>query len=186
VVTNGRGRTWGLETSYQQKLYRNFYLIAAHTWFKSEFAPGNGRYLSSLWDNRHLISLTGGYKLPKNWEVAVRFRYAHETPFIPVDLAASEITYPALVFRYDEINNARLGPFNQTDIRIDRKWNYSGFSLQAFLEIQNVLGSNLPSAPRYGLDRTDDGTLIEPRRLVLVRDLNNSAVLPSFGFVVDF
>jgi hypothetical protein len=186
VVTNGRGRTWGLETSYQQKLYKNFYLIAAHTWFKSEFAPGNGRYLSSLWDNRHLVSLTGGYKLPRNWEVAFRFRYAHETPFIPVDVAASESTYPAFVFQYDRINSSRLNSFNQTDIRIDRKWNFNGFSLQAFLEIQNVLNSNLPDAPRYGWDRDEAGIIQEPRRLVEIRSVDNSAVLPSFGFVVDF
>lgn len=186
VTTNGTGRTYGLETSYQQKLFRNFFAIFAHTWFKSEFSADGNTYLSSVWDNRHLISFTGGYKLPRNWEIGLRVRYAYESPYVPVDVEASEATYPAFVFRYDQINNARLGAFNQTDIRIDRKWNYTGFTLQGYIEIQNVLMQALPSAPQYGWDRTSDGAIIDPRNLVQITGVDNSSIFPTIGIVVDF
>ena len=55
-----------------------------------------------------------------------------------------------------------------------------------FLDVQNVLASNLPSEPSYGLDRNEDGDIVDPRTLVRIEEVDNSSVLPTLGIVVDF
>lgn len=185
VISDGQGRTYGLELLYQQKLYRNFYAILAYTLFKSEFTGIEGGYLPSVWDSRHLVSFTGGYKAPRNWEFSLRYRYAGNTPYAPVDVDQSLPVYPILVFDYNDLGTSRLTPFNQLDIRIDKKWNFRALTLNVYLEVQNALAQNSPDVPSFGLDRDEQGKVIEPLRLVEV--LNSpSSVLPIIGLAIDF
>ncbi len=185
VVTTGEGRTYGMELTYQQKLYNNFYLIAAYTLYQSEFTGLDGAYRPSVWDSRNLLSLTGGYKAPRNWEFSGRYRFVGRSPFAPVDEEASLETYPVFVLDFDDLGSNRLNNFQQLDIRIDKKWNFKALSLNLFLEVQNVLGAVAPAPPSYGLDRDASGALVMPTSLVIIPEDEGSA-LPSFGLAIDF
>ncbi|MFT5015952.1 MAG: hypothetical protein ACI9G6_000717, partial [Limisphaerales bacterium] len=55
IVTTGEGRSYGVEFLYQQKLYKNFYAIAALTLYRSEFTGLDGVYRPSTWDSRQLF-----------------------------------------------------------------------------------------------------------------------------------
>lgn len=186
ITTDGLGRTYGAEFLLQQKLARNFYGILAYTLYWSEFTGSDGVFRPSLWDNRHLLTFTGGYKLPRNWEIGLRVRYLGPAPFAPVDIETSTETYPIFFFDYDLLGDTRLGAFNQTDIRVDKKWNFSSWTLNLFFEIQNVLGSDLPQPPSYVLARNDAGQIALPRNLVEIEEADNSSVLPTLGVVIDF
>ncbi|MEM6845934.1 MAG: TonB-dependent receptor [Bacteroidota bacterium] len=186
ITTDGLGRTYGAEFLLQQKLARNFYGILAYTLYWSEFTGSDGVFRPSLWDNRHLLTFTGGYKLPRNWEIGLRVRYLGPAPFAPVDIETSTDTYPIFFFDYDLLGDTRLGAFNQTDIRVDKKWNFSSWTLNLFFEIQNVLGSDLPQPPSYVLSRNDAGQIAQPRNLVEVDEADNSSALPTLGIVIDF
>ncbi|MBT8307969.1 MAG: TonB-dependent receptor, partial [Maribacter sp.] len=73
IETVGKGRSYGAELQFQQKLSHNFYGIFSYTWFYSEFTGfDTNTYLPSVWDSRHLISFVGGYKLKRNWELSSR------------------------------------------------------------------------------------------------------------------
>jgi len=186
IATVGQGRTYGLEVLYQKKFTKNFYGILAYTLFQSEFTGfDTDRYLPSVWDSRHLLTFTGGYRFENNWEISVRNRFSGQTPFVPIDQAASLANYPILINDFDNLGNVRLGAFNQLDIRIDKKWNFEKFTFNVFLDIENVLSQNLPNPPSYGLARTESGQLITPQALVEI-DVDNSALLPTLGVVVDF
>lgn len=185
VATIGKGRSYGFEVLAQQKFINNFYGIFSYTFFYSEFTGLNNTYLPSVWDSRHLISLTSGYKLKKNWEVSARYRFAGNTPFVPVNEAETLANYPQLVFDYNRLGTQKLDVFSQLDIRIDKKWNFNKFSFNVFVEAQNVLGQTIPVAPEYGLARNNDGTVINPQSLVKLQNTNN-IVQPSIGIVVDF
>ncbi len=186
VVSNGRGRAYGVELLLQQKLNRNFYGILAYTLYWSAFTGlEKDLYIPSVWDNRQLITFTGGYKLPRNWEAGLRMRYLGSTPYAPVDLEASAATYPTLLKEYNRLGDVRLAPFNQTDIRIDKKWNFAQWTLNLFVEIQNVFGSALPQPPTYTLQRDDNGQVLMPQQLIEVTEVNNSARVPTLGLVID-
>ncbi len=187
VRSVGLGRAYGMEFLYQRKFTKSFYAILAYTLYKSEFTGFNtDEYLPSTWDNRNLITFTGGYKFGNNWEVSARVRYLGQTPLAPVDEEATLASYPNIIRDYSRQGDLLLDPFNQTDIRIDKKWNFNKFTLNVFLEVQNAFRQQLPSVPNYGLVRDDQGEVIMPRQLTLIEEVNNSSVLPALGIVIDF
>lgn len=186
VATVGRGRSYGLELQFQQKLTNNFYGIFAYTFFYSEFTGfDRNTYLPSVWDSRHLISFTGGYKLKKNWEVSARYRFAGNTPFVPTDQAATLANYPEVVLDYNRLGEEKLDVFSQLDIRIDKKWNFEKLSLNIFAEAQNILGQDIPQTPQYGLTRDMSGMIAQPRSLQEIQQ-DSGQIIPSIGIVVDF
>ncbi len=186
VATVGKGRSYGAELQFQQKLTNNFYGIFAYTWFYSEFT-GFDRdiYLPSVWDSRHLVSFTGGYKLKKNWEVSARYRFAGNTPFVPTDLDATLTNYPEVILDYGRLGEEELDTFSQLDLRIDKKWNFKNLSLNVFVEAQNVLGQEIPEPTQFGLNRDTSGAVVEPRSLTAI-ETETGQIIPSIGIVVDF
>ncbi|MFY0606248.1 MAG: TonB-dependent receptor [Cyclobacteriaceae bacterium] len=187
IASVGLGRTRGIEFLVQKKFTNNFYAILAYTLFKSEFTGfDTNEYKPSSWDSGTLLTFTGGYKFGKNWEVSARMRYVGQTPYAPVDQQATLNNYPSIILDYDRLGDVRLGTFNQTDIRIDKKWNMKGFTLDVFLEIQNALAQSTPNIPSYGLARDDAGNVNNPRELKLIETEDNANVLPSIGIVIDF
>ncbi|MEQ9308350.1 MAG: TonB-dependent receptor [Balneolaceae bacterium] len=186
VASSGEGRTYGTEILFQQKFNGQIYGIAAFTFYKSEFSGLDGVFRPSLWDNNVLISLLGGYKLPRNWEISARYRYLGRTPFTPVDLDATLNNYPAEIFDFSRLGDDRLDAYSQLDLRVDKKWSFNKLSIDLFLEIQNILAQENPQVPQYGLNRTESGDVITPRELVQVNLENSANVLPSIGLVVNF
>ncbi|MFM7747998.1 MAG: TonB-dependent receptor, partial [Bacteroidota bacterium] len=74
ALSLGAGKTYGLELMLQQKLNKGFYGIMALTWVRSLFdnrSPVNSTLAPGLtpsaWDNRYLLTLTGGKIFAKNW-----------------------------------------------------------------------------------------------------------------------
>lgn len=186
VRFDGKGRTYGIEFLYQQKFNGKLYAIASLTLCKSEFTNGTKDYRPSTWDNRQLLSLTGGYKFGRNWEVSTRFRFLGKTPYASINEDATLQTYPAIIRDYANLGNNRLDAFQQLDLRIDKKWNFKRFSLDLYLDIQNALVAATPAEPSYGLDRDDQGNVVEPKSLVVVNENETGAILPSLGIVVNF
>ena len=188
VESSGKGRSYGLELLYQQKLRNNFYGLFSYTYFFSEFSGLDPNiYRRSTWDSRHLASFTGGYKLNKNWEISSRFRYNGKTPYAPIDETFSLANYPDLRLDYDLLGNENylLDPFTQLDLRIDKKWNFTSSSFNLFIEVQNLLSADNPTPPEYGLARNSDGSIKNPSQL---KELPRSEgqFIPSIGLVFDF
>ncbi|MGJ3234740.1 TonB-dependent receptor [Marivirga sp.] len=187
IQSIGLGRTYGMEFLYQRKLTKDFYAILAYTLYRSEFTGFNeDEYLRSTWDNRNLLTFTGGYKFGNNWEISARVRYLGKTPVAPVDQEATLNSYPTIIRDYSRQGDLLLDPFNQTDIRIDKKWNFDNWTFNIFLEVQNAFAQDLPSEPSFGLRRNDNGEIIQPRELVRIADVTNSSLLPNLGIVIDF
>ena len=186
VIDTGSGQSKGIEILFQQKLSNNFYGILAYTLFSSEFSGINNIRLPSVWDSGNLLTFTGGYKLPKNWEVSLRYRYAGATPFAPTDTAATLITYPQIIIDYSRLGENKLSTFKQGDFRLDKKWNFEKLSFNFYIEIQNFLAQENPRPDEYTLARTDEGVLISPQELVKIEREERNTPFPSFGFVFDF
>lgn len=187
IISEGKGRTYGVELLYQQKFTGKFYGVAAFTFYKSEFTNlFSNEYKPAVWDNGVLVSLLGGYKFGNNWELSSRYRFLGKAPYPPVDQAKTLENYPAVFFDYEELGTERLDPLSQLDIRIDKKFNFQNLSLDVYLEVQNVLAQSSPSEPRYGLNRDQNGEVITPRTLVRVDEAESGEVLPSIGLVLNF
>lgn len=91
VTSTGKGRAYGVEAFAQQKLTRRFFGILSYTYFRSRYSGADGRLIASAWENGHLLSITAGYKLGRNWELGLKFRYQGGAPYTPFDEAASRL-----------------------------------------------------------------------------------------------
>ena len=186
IETVGRGRSYGAELQFQQKLSNNFYGIFSYTYFYSQFTGfDTSTYLPSVWDSRHLLSFVGGYKLKRNWELSARYRFAGRTPFVPTDLDATLANYPEVILDYTRLGEEKLAIFGQLDVRLDKKWNFKKFAFDLFIEAQNILGQRIPSPPDYGLNRDAMGMVVQPESLVAIEN-GGGQIIPSIGIVIDF
>ncbi|SFT76194.1 Outer membrane receptor proteins, mostly Fe transport [Algoriphagus locisalis] len=197
VESNSEGRAYGLEMLAQQRLFDNFYGIAALTLVRSEFTnPNTDGYVPSSWDNRFIISLTAGRRFGNNWEVGARWRFLGGTPYTPYDYEESSLisnwdlrNQPIL--DYDQINAIRLKGFHQLDLRLDKKYYFKKWNLNWYIDIQNVYNFKAEQPPLLVPKRDGEGNILvdsaDPTRYQL-NYLNNPAgtVLPTVGLIVEF
>ena len=200
VVTNGKGRSYGVEFFAQQKLTKRFFGVLSYTFFKSEYTNANAKYAASSWDNQHLLSITWGYKFKRNWELGLKFRYQGGVPFTPFDEAASRANYLTLgqgTMNYNLVNTQRLNAFNASDIRIDKKWNYKKVTLDLYIDITNWYASKAPGLAQYTFKRNDDNTAFlttdgQPiqknggNAIPFILLNNDAQITPTIGFIVEF
>lgn len=196
AIPTSDGRSYGIEILYQQKLFKGFYGIVSYTFVLSEFTNGGSEFVPSSWDNRNLVSLTGGKKWGNNWEAGFRWRFLGGAPFTPFDLETTalkevwDVTGQG-VPDYDRINTLRNGNFNQLDVRIDKKWFFETWNLNLYFDVENVLGFTLEQQPFVDVERDNEGNPVtdpnDPTRYWL-KELENTAgtTLPTIGVIIDF
>jgi len=200
VLAVGKGEARGIELFAQQKLNKNLFFTGSYTLFLSKFSNLDGQLIASAWDNRHLLSLLAGYKLPRNWELGVKYRLQGGVPYTPLDLEASRRNYATLGMGlpdFNRLNSERVGNFSQLDFRLDKKWNFRKATFDLFLDIQNLLNTANPAPDNYTFQRTADGSaFLTTNRKPLQPDGSNAipilltntegSLLPSIGFIVEF
>ncbi|SHM40667.1 Outer membrane receptor proteins, mostly Fe transport [Cyclobacterium lianum] len=196
VRSDAEGRAYGLELLAQQRLFNDFYGIAAITLVRSEFTNPNTGYLPSSWDNQFIVSLTAGKRLPKDWEIGGRWRFLGGTPFTPYDLQASSLRsnwdlFNRGRFDFNRINAERLKSFHQLDLRIDKKYFFDNWNLNWYFDIQNAYNFQAEQQPDLVPQRDDQDQLVvdpeDPSRYLL-REVPNPAgtVLPTIGLIIEF
>lgn len=197
VVSNSEGRAYGLEFLAQQRLFNNFYGIAALTLVRSEFTnPNTEGFVPSSWDNKFIVSLTAGKRFGKNWEVGARWRFLGGTPYTPYDLEQSSLISNwdlrnAGILDYSQINSVRLAPFHQLDLRIDKKYFFERWNLNWYVDVQNLYNFQAEQAPILVSVRDDAGNIQvlpdDPTRYQL-KLIDNPAgtLLPTVGIIVEF
>ncbi|MCF2876238.1 MULTISPECIES: TonB-dependent receptor [unclassified Tenacibaculum] len=195
VVSNSQGRSYGFEFLAQKKSYDGLYGIASYTFVRSEFKNALGQYIPSTWDNRHLITITAGKKLKKNWEIGTKFRLVGGKPFTPYDLNASSLisNYDVRnggVLDYTKLNEERLDTYTQLDFRVDKTWYLKRAAINLYLDIQNVYASSSKQRPFLLPIEDQNGRVIDPndssRYLLEEVESNTGRALPRIGVIVDF
>ncbi|MEX2565633.1 MAG: TonB-dependent receptor [Cyclobacteriaceae bacterium] len=196
VNSDAEGRAYGLELLAQQRLYNDFYGIAAITLVRSEFTNPNTGYLPSSWDNRFIVSLTAGKRLKRNWELGARWRFLGGTPYTPYDIEASALRsnwdlFNAGLFNFGQVNGERLSSFHQLDLRVDKKYFFKNWNLNWYFDIQNAYNFQAEQPDILVPQRDDQGQLVvDPTdsSRYLLRQVANPAgtVLPTIGLILEF
>lgn len=200
VNTNGKGKAYGIEFFVQKKLTKKFFGILSYTYYRSMYSGANNKLVSSSWDNKHLLSVTWGYKFPRNWELGLKFRYQGGAPYTPFDETASRFNYLSQgkgTLDYTRLNTQRLGGFNSSDIRIDKKINLKKITIDLFLDVTNWYVAKNPSIPEYTWQRTPDNrTFKTTDGLAIKADGSNAIptsvknddpnVRPNLGVIIEF
>ena len=198
ILSISRGRAYGFEVLAQDKSLFGFNVILSYTFVYSQFTDKNDQFVPSSWDNRNIINLTVLRSLKRNWDIGAKWRYVGGNPYTPVDLEYSSIR-PAWDVRgreypdYDLFNQARLRAFHQLDIRVDKTYYFKKWSLNLYVDIQNVYNFKAENPPIYtNLDPAGNPAIINPeapyqQQLYQLRPLSTVAgtILPSIGIIIE-
>lgn len=191
------GRAYGMEFLVQKRSRSGLYGILAYTLSWSEFSDKNGNAVKSAWDSRHTVSLVGGMKMKRNWELGAKFRLATGRPYTPYDVQRSLVksnwdVKGVALNDYSRLNTERLGTFSQLDVRVDKVWYFKKSSLNLYMDIQNFLNKEYLGAPTLIAAQDAAGNLItDPNATVPSYKadylVNSTGFLqPSIGVIFDF
>lgn len=200
ILTTGKGETYGIEIFAQKKMTKNLFYTLSYSFVVSKFSGTDKKLIRSSWDNRHLFSGMAGYKLPKNWEIGMKYRFACGNPYTPFDMTASQQNYLLLgqgIPDVTALNELKLANYSQLDLRVDKIYYFQKTSLNFYLDMQNVLMHKNESNPSYTFKRNEDNTeFLTTDGLPLQQDGNNGIplilknktgrLIPSLGVIFEF
>ena len=196
VNSTSFGRTYGLELLVQQKLLASIYGILSYTFVRGEFSDKNEELIASSWDNRHILNITAGKKFKNDWEVGMKFRYVGGAPYTPydVDRSATIDVWDVVqqgVFDWDQLNKLRNPASHGLDIRVDKKWFFDEWAINAYIDVQNIYNFQAVGQAYLDVDRDDSGNpIIDPNnpQSYVISEIENvsGTVLPSIGLMIDF
>ncbi|MBK7628989.1 MAG: TonB-dependent receptor [Bacteroidales bacterium] len=196
LVSTSRGRAYGLEFLARLKEFKKTNLVFSYTFVRSEFRGLDSEMIPSSWDNKHLINMTTTRKFNRNWDIGLKWRFVGGAPYTLYDLEKS--SYKAAwdlqgqgYLNYSQFNSQRLKAFHQLDIRVDKQYFYTGWSLMLYADIQNLY-NHKADQPAILIRESDSNKLpvtdpANPLKYSLkYLDNESGTVLPTIGIIIEF
>jgi hypothetical protein len=169
---NGSGTILGGEIQAKYRI-SDWSSQLVYTYLKSERSiPGYGTQPSEF-DQTHNLNLIGSLT-KERWTYSARFRFVSGLPYTPVTGSNFDSDNDVYIPVTGRIYSQRFDPFNQLDVRFDRKFIYDSWILTAYLDIQNLTNSRNSQNIQYSYDYKQN---------TKVRGL---PILPTFGIKGEF
>jgi TonB family protein len=178
--TRGSGSVIGAETLLKYKSDARFFGWLAYTLSRSvrRDAPGEDTYPFQF-DQTHILTVLGSYKLGDGWEVGARFRLISgpldtptlAPPNLPAVYAADAAAYTPL---QGEPFSQRLPLVHQLDLRIEKNWQLRDLSFTFYVDVWNAYNNAANEANTYNFDYS---------RSAYQQGL---PIIPSLGFRGEF
>ncbi|MBM3240661.1 TonB-dependent receptor [Candidatus Poribacteria bacterium] len=142
-LNQGEGFARGVEVFLKHSIPDKFFGWLSYTYSVSRRRdkPDEPERLYS-YDQTHVITLTGNYKLTPTWEIGAKWHYSTGTPYTPIidstkvyDPKAGRVRYYAI---YGEVNSERLLPYHSLNISVNKTFIFKRWRLSTYLEILNA------------------------------------------------
>ncbi|HSR17655.1 MAG TPA: hypothetical protein VLM39_06130, partial [Ignavibacteriaceae bacterium] len=167
LLSSGYGKSRGVEISIQKKLSEiPYYGLLSLTYSRSDYTSLDGIKRSGSYDQNWLFNLSGGYKIDKFWEASVKFRFASGSPYTPFNSDGTQSTA--------NYNSRRLKSAHSVDLRIDKRWYFSAWTLITYLDIQNIYNKKNSTTIRWN------------QRELQADEESSIGFLPSIGISAEF
>ena len=169
VNNSAKGWSRGVELFIQKKWRPDFplYGLLSISYSRSMFTSIEGKERLSAYDSPLIFNLALGYRFENNWEIGFKYRTAIGSPTTPY--------LPTGVQDYTQYNEGeRLPIFHQTDFRVDKRFDLGNFSLDAYIDIQNIFNTKNISGGRWDF------------RTQSVVYNKSFGILPSIGIQFEF
>ena len=186
---SGTGQAVGGELLLKYKPDSRFFGWLAYTLSRATRSngPGQPEYLVP-WDQTHILTLLGSYRLGGGWEFGARFRLVSGNLITPNVCDATSQACDAnrigglfhgasgayTPIPVATVASERLPLFHQLDIRVDKSWQFAKWKLSGYLDVQNAYNQQNAEAILYNFNYT--------RR----QFLTGLPLLPSIGLRGEF
>jgi TonB family protein len=150
---HGEGRVVGMELVLRREPIHRLSGWVAYTLSRSERRDsGATDYRLFQYDQTHILTAVGMWRFGHNWQLGTRFRLVSGNPNTPVVGAVLDMDAGIYKPTYGPRYSARNPMFAQWDLRLDKKWVFNRFLLDAYLDVQNVTNRTNVDAPDYNFD----------------------------------
>jgi len=162
-VNDGLGRIYGLEFILRRDPVGKFFGWLSYTLSRSErndspdgdmspFGDEEGWYTYDF-DQTHIATAVGSYRLPWEIEFGGRFQYVTGNPYTPYEGGIYDIDQDSyFAFQSADRNGERLAPYSALDLRISKRWVFKRGWFELYMDALNVYkGEN----PEFTLDNYD-------------------------------
>ncbi len=103
------------------------------------------------YDQPHILTVLGSYKLGRGWEIGGRFRFVSGNLYTPCQGIGG--FYDSSTGTYGCITGTafgqRLPPFHSLDVRVDKTWDFNVWKLSVYADIYNVYNYQSPDSISY-------------------------------------
>ena len=142
LVSAGKGFSRGVEVSLQKKSSDiPHYGLFSLTYSESRFKALDGIERRGSYEQNWIINLSAGYIFNNKWEGSLKFRFATGKPYTPYNSDGTQ--------DIDKYNSSRIVANHSLDLRVDRKWDFGGYNLIAYLDVQNIYNRKNTSFVRW-------------------------------------
>lgn len=195
LASTANGRAYGLETMFRWQASGKFNLVSSFTLFRSEYRNrSESEYISSAWDNRFILNMSGTYNLPRRWSIGGKVSYIGGAPYTPYDVEKSSLVEAwdakgQPYYDYSRYNTERLANFAQLDLRVDKSFYFRRCMVGIYLDIQNITGSKLKQADvimSTGIIDNPSAPANEQRYKMKYLKQESGTILPTLGVTVEF
>lgn len=195
LASTANGRAYGLETMFRWQASGRFNLVSSFTLFRSEYRNrSEAEYISSAWDNRFILNMSGTYNLPRRWSIGGKLSYIGGAPYTPYDVEKSSLVEAwdakgQPYYDYSRYNTERLPNFAQFDLRVDKSFYFRRCMVGIYLDIQNITGNKLKQADvimSTGIIENPSAPVNEQRYKMKYLKQESGTVLPTLGVTVEF
>lgn len=195
LASAANGRAYGLETMFRWQASGRFNLVSSFTLYKSEYRNrSEAEYISSAWDNRFILNMSGTYNLPRRWSIGGKLSYIGGTPYTPYDEEKSSLVEAwdakgKPYYDYSRYNTERLPNFAQFDLRVDKSFYFRRCMVGLYLDIQNITGNKLKQPDvimSTGVIENPSAPAAEQRYRMKYLKQESGTILPTLGVTVEF
>jgi TonB family protein len=176
-TNDGDGRIYGAEILLRHEVTKGFFGWVSYTISKSErrdHPEMDPDHRPFQFDQTHILTLVGSWKLPWRLEVGGRFRYVTGNPDTPIVGSIYDADADVYFPIPGESGSERLSAYHQLDLRVDRRWVFDSWMLTAYLDIQNVYNRLNPEGYFYSYDFRDRA------------EVTGLPIIPSIGVKGEF
>jgi TonB family protein len=165
-----RGRVKGAEFLLKYPPRERFFGWLAYSLSKAERQRlGEDDYVPFFYDQRHVLTMLGSYKLTNSINIGGRFRYASGSPQTPIVVSVYDSDNNVYLPVRGERNSTNLPDFHQLDLRIDKTFRFKSWKMSAYLEVLNIYNRKNAETTLYNFDYTQS------------QFLNGLPIIPALG-----
>lgn len=180
IAMTGTGTAMGVEFFVQKKLSTEIpvYGLASISINQTRFVAADGVERPGAFDTPIIATIAAGWRPGDAWELSGKVRASEgipSTPFVDSPERAAATGFPVGTLDFSRYNEgARLPFFYAVDVRVDKRWFFSGWQLITYIDVQNVTGRKNVSGQKWD------------QRLQRVELQESIGVLPSIGVNIEF
>jgi TonB family protein len=152
LVNGGKGRIYGLEVMGRLNPTGHAFGFVSYTLSRSERNDYGTNWRLFDYDQTHILTLMGGYKLGRGWDFGSTFRLVSGNPRTPIVGSVYDANSDFYNPVYGAVNSARDPLFHQLSIRIEKAWKFKAWSLATYLDVQNVYNHRSQEGLQYSYD----------------------------------